>query len=380
MLLAAWALVAAMPTVALGQSSGAAAPANHPALLEEITFLTISGNGKPYRLEAAIVRPAAAKGRLPIALLTHGRARFDTNASASNYAPQARDLAYRGYLAVVVIRRGFGRSDGTPGVPTNRPYANCNHDDLRKYFSVESDDLAGALRAVAERPDADGTRAIVIGASVGGGAAIALAARNPPGLKAVVNLAGAMRITDAKGNLLCSQDVPVGALASFGAQTKTPTLWVYSQNDSNFGPETARKLHAAYVAKGGVATLRVVPPLPEDGHHVFERREGRQHWLAALDPFLRAQGLPTWSTQQVDEAMRRFKMPATRRQWLEGYFSLWTPKVMVQAPNGSGGSYTASSVGLEEARKVAAAGCEKSAKTPCVTIMENFDIATPRKP
>ena len=83
---------------------------------------------------------------------------------------------------------------------------------------------------------------IALGGSVGGGAVLALAARNPPGLKAVVNLAGAMRITDAQGQLACPQELPIAALASFGSQTRTPTLWVYSENDSNFGPT----LHVKY--------------------------------------------------------------------------------------------------------------------------------------
>src|SRR5215218_3645582 len=88
-----------------------AAPSDHPALLEESTFLDIREAGANYRLEALIVRPAAAKGRLPIALLTHGKPRLPAeviDTHARHFAPEARDLAYRGYLAVVVIRRGFG--------------------------------------------------------------------------------------------------------------------------------------------------------------------------------------------------------------------------------------------------------------------------------
>src|SRR5215207_5826075 len=87
---------------------------------------------------------------------------------------QARDLAHRGYLAVAVVRRGFGRSDGTPGVADNARYAKCSVADLTRYFAVEAEQLDGALRAIARRPDADATRAIAIGASVGGGAMLAL--------------------------------------------------------------------------------------------------------------------------------------------------------------------------------------------------------------
>ena len=376
---AAVTLITSMAVSTPGRTQSAS-PADHPALLEEVTFLDIRAPEGNYRLEALIVRPAAAKGRLPVALLTHGKPRAASDLvkiRSALMAPEARDLAYRGYLAVAVVRRGFGVSGGTPGQPTNAAYAKCNDPDLRRYFTVEADDLERALRVVATRPDADATRMIALGGSVGGGAVLALAARNPPGLKAVVNLAGAMRITNAQGELACPQELPIAALASFGSQTKTPTLWIYSENDSHFGPDAARKVHAAYVAQGGIATLTMAPSLqPADGHNIFELPAGRQHWLAALDPFLRAQNLPTWSAQQVDALMQKYNIAANRRPWLEGYFSLYTPKVLVRSPSGFL-NYTASTRGLEPSQKGALEGCEKTAKMACIPIMKNFDFVAP---
>src|SRR5207253_3163749 len=107
--------------------------------------------------KALVVRPANAVGRLPIALITHGK-----NVSASkNQAlradlmrPQARDFAARGWLAVVVIRRGYGQSDGFPGVSRGAVYMTCQNSDLVRGFDTEADDLAGALEALAARQDA----------------------------------------------------------------------------------------------------------------------------------------------------------------------------------------------------------------------------------
>ena len=166
-----WKLAAAaamMLTATFAARAEMAAPPDHPTLLEEITFLDIRDGGASYRLEALIVRPAAAKGRLPIALLTHGKPRLPSDLvkiRAELMSRQARDLAYRGYLAVAVVRRGFGVSGGTPGRPANADFVKCNDADLRKYFSVESDDLERALRVVAARNDADASRVIGIGHS-----------------------------------------------------------------------------------------------------------------------------------------------------------------------------------------------------------------------
>lgn len=68
-------------------------------------------------MEAVIIRPAKSGGRLPVALITHGEQRSAAamaNMHAELMLPQARDFAHRGYLAVAVVRRGFGRSNGPP--------------------------------------------------------------------------------------------------------------------------------------------------------------------------------------------------------------------------------------------------------------------------
>jgi pimeloyl-ACP methyl ester carboxylesterase len=308
-------------------------------------------------------------------LITHGKQRSSAEMAlmrAELMLPEARDLAHRGFLAVAVVRRGFGRSGGTPGVATNAPYAKCSVANLQRYFLVESDDIDAALHIITERPDADPTRAIAIGGSVGGGAVLALASRRPKGLVAVVNIAGGMRLTDANGALVCSPETPVAAMGTYGA-AGIPSLWLYSENDSVFDPSIARRLREAYVTAGGRVELHIVPALAPDGHHLMELADGRVHWLAALDPFLRAQGLPTWTASQVDAVMKAARLPPARRGFIERYFSLYTPKILVQMPNGTP-SYTANTRGIASARETALAQCARESGAMCQVVMENFDL------
>ena len=352
---------------------------SHPELLEESLFLKIPRSKGDYRLEAIVVRPAKAQGRLPVALLTHGKPRSASEMALvrpETLVRQARDLAYRGYLAVGVVRRGYGRSDGTPGVATNAAYVKCNTADLQKYFDVEADDLEAALRVVTERPDADGSGSIVIGASVGGGAALALAARKPKGLVAAVNIAGAVRLTNAQGEVICPYDTPISALARFGAASIPPSLWIYSENDSVFAPDIARRAHAAFRAAGGTADLLIVPAIPPDGHHAFELPNGRVHWLAALDAFLRSRKLTTWQPSQVDTVMRAAGVPGSNRDLVEKYFSLYTPKILLQGGDRRV-TYTADTRNLASARDAGLASCEKWAKEKCRVLMENFRMTLP---
>ena len=80
-------------------------------LVEDPSPLRVVIRGKPVRLEALTVRRADAAGRLPIALIAHGKPNTQGRMSdqhARDYLMQARDLARRGWLAVIVMRRGFG--------------------------------------------------------------------------------------------------------------------------------------------------------------------------------------------------------------------------------------------------------------------------------
>src|SRR5262249_49378790 len=157
------------------------------------TFLTVETDKGPYRLETLIVRPAKADGPLPIALITHGKnLKSEDNRAirADMMLPQARDFAARGWLAAPVIRRGYGQSDGVPGVSRGAAYMACENGDLVHGLDVEADDIDGALKALAARPDADGSRAIAVGQSLGGATVLAFAARRPAGLIRVVNISG----------------------------------------------------------------------------------------------------------------------------------------------------------------------------------------------
>ena len=347
---------------------------SHPDLVQETIFLTIRDATGSYRLEAVVIKTANVQGRLPVALLTHGKPRLPTDMAlirAELLARQARDLAHRGYLAVGVVRRGFGRSGGTPGVATNAPFLQCSVPELQRYFDVETDDIDGALRVILQRPDAAPTGAIVIGGSVGGGVALALAARRPPALSAAINIAGAVRLTNVAGEVICPFDTPASALGQFGVTARVPTLWVYSENDSIFAPETARRAHAAFKNAGGVAELRIVPAVPPDGHNIMELPNGRVLWLDALDAFLKANKLATWRQFDVESAMQTYKIPISSRGFLNKYYSLYTPKALAQAPDGRV-TYTANTASLAAAREASLAACLRLAKVPCRVIMENF--------
>jgi dienelactone hydrolase len=348
-------------------------------LLEERTFLTVQNDKGRFRLEALVVKPAKADGRLPIALITHGKnAKAAENQAlrADMMLPQARDFAARGWLAVVVLRRGYGQSDGLPGVSRGAAYMACENADLARGFEVEADDLDGALKVVAARPDADGSRAIAIGQSLGGGVVLAFAARRPAGLLGVVNVSGGAWRTNGEGNVCQHADL-VAAMATFGARTRIPTLWLYAENDSLFPPELVTRMRDAYAASGGRAELRMFPPVVHDGHRLFADFGGRVKWLRAVDGFLQTHGMPNANLARAEMVMSTTKLAARSRPVVDEYLSTPAPKLLVATPSGAGAYWVANPNDIEGARKRLLTNCRERSGAECTVVMENNELVRP---
>src|SRR5271156_885758 len=142
----------------------------------------------PRGLEALLVRPNEP-GRYPLALITHGAPRsIDEHASMSPWAmlPQAIEFARRGWAAVVVMRRGYGSSGGDWA----DGYGYCGNPNYIAAATAGAADLKAAIAFLVRRPDIDPSRAISVGVSAGGFAAVALTADPPPELVAAISFAG----------------------------------------------------------------------------------------------------------------------------------------------------------------------------------------------
>jgi dienelactone hydrolase len=352
------------------------APANvaraQSDLAEDGSFLQVAIGGKLVRLEALTVKRATLAGRLPIALIVHGKPITQGQMSdkhARDLVSQARDLARRGWLAVVVMRRGYGASDGPAPMPLS-----CASASLVERFNAEADDLSGTLDAIAQRPDADRTRIVAIGASDGGAAVMALSARNLPGLAAVINVSGGLRFESCP-----KEDLLVSALRAYGAKSRVPSLWIYASNDSFFGPALVERMRAAFLEGGGDAKLVMLEPEGKEGHNLFGTASGRKKWLMEMDGFLRFLKLPTWTSADVDSLMWKLDAKESVRGFLEGYIAGPSEKALARE---TGGSYMVDSWGsrtIEEAHSRALHRCLR-ARSACEVVMENDRWIGPSDP
>lgn len=332
----------------------------------ERTFFRAAIGNRTVRLEGMVVKRSDLNDKLPIALITHGKSSHLSDmleSKAADYAGPARDLARRGWLAVVVMRRGFGQSDGPMAASVS-----CATASFADRFAADADDLQGALATVSKRPDADPTRAIAIGVSAGGAAVVALAARNVSNLRGVISISGGLRMPDCP-----KEDVLVNAYKEFGNTSRVPNLWVYAKNDSFFGPELVERMQSAFLDGGGDVKLVMYEKFGNDGHSLFTAAAGKLQWLMEMDAFLRFHGLPAAGRDRVADLMKLLKLESRQRGFLDRYVAAPTYKVMVQTPDGKHHFTQFGASTLEGARKAALASCAQRSKAtePCRIVMEN---------
>lgn len=230
-------------------------------------------------------------GKHPLVVLTHGSAR-----AAQDHAlvtpwqqlGQALWFARRGWIALVVVRRGYGSSGGDQdgnhgGHCSNRNGFGADYESAGNYAA---EDLRIAIDYARTLPQVDDTRIIAAGVSTGGFTTVALTANPPRGLVAGINFAGG-RGSQADHEV-CDAGGLIGAFRDYGKHSRVPMLWIYSQNDKFFWPELAQKFDVAFRAGGGQDQFVLAPPDGEDGHHLFSHIEA---WAPTVDAFLKAQNL-----------------------------------------------------------------------------------------
>jgi len=293
-------MMASVPVHALAQQVAAlpqapavtpSAPATLlPGLVRERIGLQINlPDGAKPTLEALVVRPDRP-GRLPLVLMTPGTPR-GVGAGVVDRAPElllsaAVAFAQRGYSAVIVLRRGFGHSEG----PYAERLGSCRDEDYPGTGKASADDVLGALETLRAQPWVDPQQVILLGKSTGGFAVLAAAARNPQGVVGILDFAGGRG--SLRPDYVCREDQLIATVEQYGATAKIPSQWVWSENDRYFSPGLARQMLSAYTSHGAPAQLAVLPPFGEDGHELLYDAPV-QAWWPATEPFLKALKLPT---------------------------------------------------------------------------------------
>jgi dienelactone hydrolase len=244
---------------------------------------------------AYLVRPVG-DGPFPLLVMNHGVA---LDPKERSYFPviEFRDAALwfakQGYVVVAPIRPGYGAAAienperGLFGLFFSG-VGDCSDANFRDAgLAIASLDM-WVIEYMSTQSFIKRNDVVVVGQSGGGWGAIALASQNPKSVRAMIGFeAGRGGHLNGIPNNNCAPDRLVDAAAQFGRTARIPMLWIYTHNDSYFGPELSMRLASAFQVAGGNVEYHLLPDFGADGHFFIDSPDAVRIWAPLVSEFLR---------------------------------------------------------------------------------------------
>ncbi|MGY8681409.1 invasion associated locus B family protein [Bradyrhizobium sp. CCGUVB23] len=297
-LLIALTLLASLP--ALYSSAVAEDVAAAPTIQEEIWALPF-----PLPMLAFVVRPIG-DGPFPLVIMNHGIAlglQERTMFPTIEYRAAARWFASRGYFVISPVRYGASSLDDKDQGLYGAVFAHigtCNNPNFKGPGLAIATMNEWVIDYMSKKKAIQPGKVVVVGQSGGGWGSIALASRNPSSVQAVITFAaGRGGRVDGKPNNNCAPDKLVAATSEFGRSARVPMLWLYTENDTYFGPELTKRMHDAFVAAGGNAEYHMLPAFGGDGHFMIDSPDAVPIWSPLVSQFLEKHSATSSAQQQM---------------------------------------------------------------------------------
>jgi pimeloyl-ACP methyl ester carboxylesterase len=260
-------------------------PAPNAPPAQELHWL-IPYPGADVEMHATMLVPSG-KGPFPLAVVSHGTSESETlrqDYEAPAFEVVSSWLARRGYAVLLPQRPGHGETGGR----YLESSGSCDAAQYEQAGEVTAEAVRIAIDYAMDQHFIRRGRVVLVGHSAGAWGSLALAALHPELVRAVINFAGG-RGGHSYGvaNRNCAPERLVQAAAAYGSSAKAATLWLYSQNDSFFGPQLSREMAEAFRAAGGSAEYHLLPAMPGDGHYLIFLPEGAPFWGPIVDNFLK---------------------------------------------------------------------------------------------
>lgn len=220
-------------------------------------------DNKDYQLEGMIYRPSD-NNMHPLIIMNHGRnGKYPPNYSneSKTLSTLCKALAKNGYVVMLLVRRGYGNSQGP--------------DSELKETAVASGleackDVKSAIIYMQQKSYVIKGKTVVIGHSQGGWVALAASTQKIDGLLGTVNLCGGTNYENM-GSGRINEDVQshwIWASGILGKKNIVPTLWIYPENDRNHPVKYVNKMFKAFQSSGGKGKLIIKPPYKDNGHYI----------------------------------------------------------------------------------------------------------------
>jgi dienelactone hydrolase len=236
---------------------------------------------------AILFRPSG-EGPFPLAVIAHATSQ-NVLRRAQMPQPEYRALAAwlvaRGFAVLVPERPGHGATGGR----YIEDQGGCDEADYAKAGHATADSIAAALDYMRGQSFIRQDGAVIVGHSAGAWGALALAARNPQGLAAIVAFSpGRGGHANDLPNQVCAPHTLISAAAEFGKAARVPVTWLVAANDTYFSPALSRQMADAFRTGGDKMDFRVLAAVGSEGHWLVETESGVRAASAELDRALKA--------------------------------------------------------------------------------------------
>lgn len=259
----------------------------------EFRTIPVTIDSKTYNLETRLSIPANVEGKLPLIVVTHGRSGPSPERnvrSVHGHMVQSKALMSAGYAVLYVVRRGYGNSDGP----------DSEYLDTPEESAIEgAKDLAGVIEYMRNnvhglnKVSIDYDRIATYGVSQGGWVALASSTLDIKGLKAVVNMSGAINFKKQgkRARDYVTESALEKSASHLGKNSKVPSFWLYAEND-NHSIESVSTWMDTFQKNGGKGVLYKTPAyrtkVTNGGHAVANEPN---YYFAELLAFLKANGM-----------------------------------------------------------------------------------------
>jgi TPR repeat protein/dienelactone hydrolase len=261
------------------------APAAKSRLTQEFVWAPI--DGAPKGLLIRVCKSAdAGNGQRPLVVINHGLTTDDSerrDMRPMSCGAIAGFFTQRGYTVAIPLRRGYGETAGRFTEGGTRVCA-TSPDFVAPGLAIATD-IQAAVTHMKTRADIAPSGTIVLGHSGGGWGALALASRNAPGVAGIVNISGVHGSNRNRPEGVCGPDPITKSTRTFGRTARTPSLWIYGENDSHAGVKLVRRMFDGYRQGGASATLHFLPANDTDGHNIFDD-DSFDAWSTLVDEWL----------------------------------------------------------------------------------------------
>lgn len=246
-----------------GGGSGSRSSSGDTLQIEDGSYTALI-DGNSYRLEYKVYRPNDSFSH-PLIIMTHGRNGPHPSRNpdeVNGYSIMNSNLANQGYIVMMLVRRGYGHSDGPDSELKSTPYE-CGLEATK--------DLQSAVEFMKTQPYVIPSKIVVMGHSQGGWAAIAFSTLTVDGVLGTVNLSGGT-------NYATIQTDPISTCyakwaedcGKYGMIAKIPSLWIYAPNDQAIPEAASQQMYDKFNDSSNLATFVMKPAYGANGHYFLE--------------------------------------------------------------------------------------------------------------